>query len=116
MYNRFSIGAGYGYNLVLGQAHWLLHASLIPMWTFYDSTRIRTDGASTRYSRPAGRIGVTGTARAGIYYRWTSRWSVGLSGIVNQMSSSSSFRIKPEGYTRFAAQDWQARLSVGFRF
>lgn len=116
MYNRFSIGAGYGYNLVLGQANWLLHASLIPMWTFYDSTRIRTDGASTRYSRPAGRIGVTGTARAGIYYRWASRWSVGLSGIVNQMSSSSSFRIKPEGYTRFAAQDWQARLSVGFRF
>lgn len=37
LYLRYSIGAGYGYNLVLGQEHWLLHASVIPMWTFYDT-------------------------------------------------------------------------------
>ncbi|MBR1538319.1 MAG: DUF4421 family protein [Bacteroidales bacterium] len=116
MYNRFSIGAGYGYNLVLGHEHWLLHASVIPMWTFFDSTRIRVQGQSTKYIRPMGRISITGTARAGIYYRWGTRWSVGLSGVVNQMSSSTSLRSGKAGYQRFAAQDWQARFSVGFRF
>lgn len=116
MYNRFSIGAGYGYNLVLGRQHWLLHASLIPMWTFFDSTRLRVEGNTTRFIRPAGRIGLTGTARAGIYYRWGTRWSIGLSGVINQMSSSTSFRSDKDGYQLFAAQDWQARLSLGFRF
>lgn len=116
MYNRFSIGAGYGYNLVLGRQRWLLHASLIPMWTFFDSTRLRVEGNTTRFSRPAGRIGLTGTARAGLYYRWGTRWSIGLSGVINQMSSSTSFRSDKDGYQLFAAQDWQARLSLGFRF
>lgn len=115
-YNRFSIGAGYGYNLVLGQEHWLLHASLIPMWTFYDATTRREKGISTKYIRPMGRISAMGTARIGVYYRWGTRWSAGLSGIVNQMMSSSSIRRGQEGYQRFGAQDWQARFSVGFRF
>ncbi|MBQ6958802.1 MAG: DUF4421 family protein [Bacteroidales bacterium] len=116
MYNRYSLGVGYGYNLVAGDAHWLFHASLIPMWTFYDSTHLRQEGETVKYRRPIGRYGITGTARAGIYYRWGTRWSVGLSSIVNQMSSSTSLRTQTEGYYHFEAQDWQARLSVGFRF
>ena len=116
MYNRFSLGAGYGYNWILGQEHWLLHASIIPMWTFYDVTTRRVEGVSTTYKRPMGRIAATGTARAGLYYRWGTRWSVGLSGIINQMSSSTSIRRGQEGYQRLEAQDWQAMLSLGFRF
>ena len=116
MHNRFSVGAGYGYNLVLGQEHWLLHASVIPMWTFYDVTNRRIQGVSTKYKHAMGRIAATGTARAGIYYRWGTRWSVGLSSIVNQMASSTSFRRGKDGYKRLGAQDWQARLSLGFRF
>lgn len=115
-YNRFSIGAGYGYNLVLGQAHWLLHASVIPMWTFYDATTRRVDGISTRITHPMGKFAFTGTARAGIYYRWGTRWSVGMSGVVNQMASSSSLRPGTQGYQRFGAQDWQMRLSFIVRF
>ena len=116
MHNRFSVGAGYGYNLVLGQEHWLLHASLIPMWTFYDTTTRRVQGVSTKYKHAMGRIAATGTARAGIYYRWGTRWSVGLSSIVDQMASRTSFRRGQDGYKRLGAQDWQARLSLGFRF
>lgn len=115
-YNRYSVGAGYGYNLVMGQERWLLHASVIPMWTFYDATTRRVGGVSTKYKRPMGRFAATGTARAGIYYRWGTRWSLGLNGIVNQMASSSSLRRDQEGYQHFGAQDWQARLSLGFRF
>ena len=116
LYMRFSIGAGYGYNLVLGQEHWLLHASVIPMWTFYDSTTRRIEGVATTYKRPMGRIAATGTGRLGIYYRWGTRWSLGLSGVINQMASSTTLRRNQEGYQRFGAQDWQARLSVGYRF
>lgn len=116
MYNRFSVGAGYGYNWVLGQEHLLLHASVIPMWSFYDVTTRRVKGVSTSYRRPMGRIAASGTARAGIDYRWGDRWSLGLTGIVNQMASSTSFRRGQEGYQRLAAQEWQAMLSLGIRF
>ena len=116
LYLRYSIGAGYGYNLVLGQEHWLLHASVIPMWTFYDTTIRRVNGVAKYYHRPLGPFSITGTARAGIYYRWGTRWTIGLNGVVNQMASSTSLRRSQEGYQRFDAQDWQARLSVGYRF
>ena len=116
LYDRISIGAGYGYNLVLGQARWLLHTSFIPMWTFYESSLQSQDGISTRTRYPMGHIAFMGTGRAGIYYRWGSRWSVGLSGVLNQMVSKNYVNPTAEDYQRFGSQDWQARLSVGFRF
>ena len=115
-YNRFSFGAGYGYNLVFGHEQWLVHASVIPMWSFYDVTKRRVEGQATKYPRPMGRIAITGTVRGGIYYRWGTRWSVGLSSVVNQMSSRNNFHPGHKDYLRFGAQDWQARFSVGFRF
>lgn len=115
-YHRFSLGAGYGYNLVLGQEHWLLHASAVPMWTFFDSTTYRTLEEKIRTKHPMGRLAFTGTARAGIYYRWGTRWTIGLSGMVNQMVSfNKSKRSDPE-YHRFGAQEWQSRLALCYRF
>ena len=116
IYQRFSIGAGYGYNLVLGQEHWLLHASVVPMWTFYDFSTYRTLEEKTRSKYPLGVLAFTGTVRAGVYYRWGDRWSLGLSGVVNQMSSrNKSHRSDPE-FQRFGAQEWQSRLSLCYRF
>lgn len=116
LYDRISIGAGYGYNLVLGQSHWMLHASFIPMCTFYESTLQSQKGVTTRTRYPMGHIAFMGTGRTGIYYRWGTRWSVGASGIINQMVSKNYVNPNAEGYQRFGSQDWQARLSVGFRF
>jgi len=116
LYSRISIGAGYGYNLVFGQKHWLLHASVIPMWTFFETHIHRNGSDRTRYNHPIGKFTFCGTARAGISYHWGSRWSVGFSGSAYQMSSANRFRHKADDYRTFRAQDWQMRLSLGFRF
>ena len=115
-YQRFSIGAGYGYNLVLGQQHWLLHASLIPMWTFYEMLGWRKDGKRERVNYPYGKIAYAGSAHVGVYYRWGTRWSLGFSSVVNQMASSPHFSSKASGFQRFGGQEWQAILSLGCRF
>jgi len=115
-YQRFSIGAGYGYNVVLGHQHWLLHASIIPMWTVYDMQGLRHEEDKTRTSYPYGKVSFTGTARSGVYYRWGTRWSVGCSGIVNQLASSNHFSKKASDFSRFSAQEWQIYFSVCFRF
>lgn len=115
-YHRFSVGAGYGYNLVLDQSHWLLHASVVPMWTFYDTTAYRIMDSKTRSGHPMGKITFTGTARAGVYYRWGDRWSLGLSGVVNQMASRNKIHRSDPEFQRFGAQEWQARLSLSYRF
>lgn len=115
-YQRFSIGAGYGYNLVLGQQHWLLHASLIPMWTFYEMLGWRKDGKRERVNYPYGKIAYAGSAHVGVYYRWGTRWSLGFSSVVNQMASSAHFSSKASGFQRFGGQEWQAILSLGCRF
>lgn len=115
-YQRFSVGAGYGYNFVFGQKHWLIHASLVPMWTVYEMHGWHKDGVRERVSYPYGHIAYSGSARVGVYYRWGTRWSIGLSSVVNQMASSNHFFSKTPGFQRFAGQEWQATLSFGFRF
>ena len=116
--DRISIGTGYGYNLVLGRQHWLLHASLVPMWTVYDATVLRKDWEKTRVARYF-RLGFTTTARTGVYYRWGDRWSIGCSGVINQMSSHRR-NVGVDGTTyprlRFGSQHWQTNLSLGYRF
>ena len=115
-YNRVSVGAGYGYNWVLGNQHWLLHGSLVPMWTVYEATTIRENGTKTHTLYPSGWIAFSATGRAGIYYRWTDRWSVGLSGVINQMASRNRLDRQAADFHLFAAHDWQIRFSLGFRF
>lgn len=115
-YQRFSIGAGYGYNLVLGDQHWLLHASIVPMWTFYDMQSVYSEGESHRTNYPFGKIAFSGTARAGAYFRWNERWSIGLSGVVNQSVAFNHFSKKKADFRRVGAQEWQAVLSLSYRF
>ena len=115
-YQRFSVGCGYGYNLVLGQQHWLLHASLVPMWTVYEMQGWRKDGVRERENYPYGKIAYTGTARLGVYYRWGTRWSLGFSDVVNQMASMNRFSAQAPDRQRFGAQEWQMKLSLGYRF
>ena len=116
LYNRVSVGGGYGYNLVLGRQHWLLHGSLVPMWTVYESMLTFKDGERTYSPYPNGYIAMSATARAGVYFRWTDRWSLGLSGVINQMVSRTHFSSKAENFRGFMGQDWQVRLSLSFRF
>ena len=116
LYNRVSVGGGYGYNLVLGHQHWLLHGSLVPMWTVYESKLTFLDGERKYYPYPNGYIAMSVTARAGVYFRWADRWSLGLSGVINQMVSRNHFSSKSENFRGFMGQDWQVRLSLAYRF
>ncbi len=116
LYSRVSVGGGYGYNWVLGRQHWLLHGSLVPMWTVYESTLVLQDGERNYYPYPNGYIALSATARAGVYFRWAERWSLGLSGVINQMVSRNHFNSKAEDFSGFSGKDWQVRLSLAFRF
>ena len=115
-YQRFSLGAGYGYNLVFGQKHWLLHLSLIPMWTFYEMQGWWESGKRETDSYPFGYITYTGTARTAVCFLWGKRWSLGLDGMINQGSSANRFSSKAPDYRRFGAQDWKIDLSLVCRF
>ncbi len=115
-YQRFSLGAGYGLNLVFGQQHWLYHISVIPMWSVYEMQGWRENGQRERTSYPYGFLSFAGTGRTGLYYRWGSRWSIGLNGIFNSMTSVSRFSRKADDYYHFGGYDWQADLSLAFRF
>lgn len=115
-YQRFSLGAGYGYNLVFGQRKWMYHISLIPMWSVYEMQGWRSYDERQKKSYPYGYIAFAGTARTGIYYRWGERWSLGLGGIINQMATVNKFSPKNPEYKRFGAQEWEIDLAVLCRF
>lgn len=116
LYNRVSVGAGYGYNWVFGSRHWLVHGSLVPMWTVYEATTDWEKGERTHHPYPYGWVTFCATGRASIAYRWSDRWSLGLNGIINQMVSRSHLNNGNNDFRRFGAQDWQIRLSLAFRF
>lgn len=114
LYNRVSIGAGYGYNWVLGNRHWLIHGSLVPMWTVYEATTDWEKGKRSHHPYPYGWVTFCATGRAAVSYQWGERWSLGLNGVINQMVSRNT--KKGNDFHRFGAQDWQIRLSLSFRF
>ena len=116
LYNRVSIGAGYGYNWVFGNQHWLMHGSLVPMWTVYEATTDWEKGKRSHHPYPYGWVTFCATARAAITYRWGERWSLGLNGVINQMVSRNHLNDKTADFRRFGAQDWQFSLSLAFRF
>ena len=76
----------------------------------------RQEGIRERQRYPYGMICYTGIARAGVYYRWGDRWSLGFSGVGNHMSSSNHFSRKQPGYLSFSGQEWQMTLSLSCRF
>ena len=115
-YQRFSIGAGYGYNWVLGRQHWLFHLSLVPSWTVYEMRALRWESDRELKNYPYGYITCMGTARAGIHFLWAKRWSLGLSGVTNQMLSANRFSSKKPDFQYFWGQEWQANLTLTFRF
>ncbi|MCR5709266.1 MAG: DUF4421 domain-containing protein [Bacteroidales bacterium] len=116
--NRFSIGAGYGYNLVFGHQRWLVHASAVPMWTVHEMNSYRQFDQMSRDHYPFGWISFAGTVRAAVSYRWGTRWSVGVSGTTDQMISHNSRRKLGSGdvYTRFGSSEWQVTASLLYRF
>lgn len=115
-FQRFLLGVGYGYNLVLGQQHWLVHASVLPMWSVYEMQGWRQGTERERKNYPYGHIAFMGTARASVSYRWGTRWSLGLNGQINEMGSMTHFSHQSPADPRFRSREWEVKLMLAFRF
>ena len=113
---RFLLGVGYGYNLVVGQQHWLIHASVLPMWSVYEMQSWRQGTEHERKNYPYGHIAFMGTARASVSYRWETRWSLGLNGQINEIGSMTHLSRQTPADPRFRSREWEVKLTLTFRF
>lgn len=108
--NSFSIGAGYGYNLVYGK-HWLFHATAQPSVMIWQNYKLHTDdekGNEEVNKMDAGRINFFIVGRLGAIYSW-DKYFIGLTSVVQHSKSGKD--------SDFALRDTQiqARAFFGWR-
>lgn len=107
----FSIGIGYGYNLVM-PPHWLIHLTLQPsimLWKNY--TLHLTDhnlGNSYTDKMPSGSINIHLTGRAGATYSW-DKYFIGATGVFHTIKTGKQTDIS------ITDTKWKARAFFGIR-
>ncbi len=106
----FSIGGGYGYNLVAGK-HWLIHATAQPSIMVWQNYKLHTtdgEGKDEVNKMDSGRINFFIVGRLGAIYSW-DRYFIGLTSVVQHSKSGKD--------SDFALRDtqWQARAFFGWR-
>ncbi len=106
----FSIGGGYGYNLVAGK-HWLIHATAQPSIMVWQNYKLHTtdgEGKDEVNKMDGGRINFFIVGRLGAIYSW-DRYFIGLTSVVQHSKSGKD--------SDFALRDtqWQARAFFGWR-
>ena len=106
----FSIGGGYGYNLVAGK-HWLIHATAQPslmVWQNYKLHTTDSEGNVETNKMDNGRLNFFIVGRLGAIYSW-DRYFIGLTSVVQHSKSGKD--------SDFALRDtqWQARAFFGWR-
>lgn len=108
--NAFSLGAGYGYNLVAGK-HWLLHATVQPsfmVWNNYKLHTTNSEGKEEVNKMATDRINFFVVGRIGAIYSW-NKYFLGLTSVVQHSKCGKD--------NDFAMRDtqWQARAFFGWR-
>lgn len=100
------IGAGYGYNFMMGR-HWLLHLSVLPTVSIVNTARADLNGQhrSMPYYFPS----IITVERAALVYSWRNRF-VSLDGVYTFSSMGSHRSMQVD------RGKWRARCSYGFRF
>ena len=106
----FSIGGGYGYNLVAGK-HWLIHATAQPslmVWQNYKLHTTDSEGNVETNKMDNGRLNFFIVGRLGAIYSW-DHYFIGLTSVVQHSKSGKD--------SDFALRDtqWQARAFFGWR-
>ncbi len=103
---EFAVGAGYGYNLVLGK-RWLFHLSALPTFTVFAHSKMEETGEvqRMRYKFPSIII----TERGAIVYTWRNKFW-GLSTVYNFSLHGD------ERYLQIRRNKWMLRTTFGFRF
>lgn len=104
---NFSIGGGYGYNLVT-RHHWMFHLSVLPTLVVVNKNNYKAEDGDKTFS-PFKFPDFILTERAAIVHDFSQHWFMSATGVLN-----NSIFGKPDkffmGFNR-----WRARLAVGYR-
>jgi len=107
--NSFSLGAGYGYNLVAGK-HWLFHATLQPSVMIWRNYNLHTtdDNGTEETNKMEGNLNIFLVGRAGVIYSW-DRYFIGATSVVqhSKTGKDSDFSLRDT--------QWQVRAFFGWR-
>lgn len=103
---ELGIGAGYGYNLVIGK-HWLFHLSSLPTFDVLVNSHITADNEKVTMSYKFPSVIVTG--RGAIVYSWHNKFA-GLTMVYTHSAVGDKDKLHLE------REKWRARLYFGFRF
>lgn len=103
---EFAIGAGYGYNLVLGK-QWLFHLSALPTFTVFAHSKMEETGDVQRMKYKFPSVIITG--RSAAVYTWRNKFW-GLNAVFNFSSHGD------EQYLKIRRVKWMLRTTFGFRF
>ena len=103
---EFAVGAGYGYNLVLGK-RWLFHLSALPTFTVFAHSKMEEAGDVQRMKYKFPSVIITG--RSAAVYTWRNKFW-GLNAVLNFSSHGD------EQYLKIRRVKWMLRTTFGFRF
>lgn len=108
--NSFSLGAGYGYNLVAGK-NWLIHATAQPsimVWQNYKLHTTNSNGQEEVNKMDKDHINFFVVGRLGAIYSW-NKYFLGVTSVIQHSKSGKD--------SDFSLRDtqWQARAFFGWR-
>ena len=107
--NSFSIGAGYGYNLVVGK-HWLFHLTAQPSIMLWHNYKMRyTEGGKEETKKMPSGLNVFAVGRLGAIYSW-DKYFIGTTAVVQTSKAGKDSEFSLE------STNWQGRVFFGLKF
>lgn len=103
---ELGIGAGYGYNLVLGR-HWLFHLSALPTFAVLVKSKVTSDTYEVSYGYKFPSVIITG--RGAAVYSWKNKFA-GLTMVYNASTTGTRSILYLD------REKGRIRLFYGFRF
>jgi len=103
---KLSFGGGYAYNYVFGQEHCLLHASVVPLFNFFNINSVYTpEGKSSAFET----LSVNGNFHLSFVYN-VSRYVMGVSGVyyLSWQNMNNDLAL--------VDLNWSSRVFIGVRF
>lgn len=104
---NFSIGGGYGYNLVT-RHHWMLHLSALPTLVVVNRNNYKAEDGDKTFS-PFKFPDFILTERAAIVHDFSRQWFASVTGVLN-----NSIFGKPDKFF-MGFNKWRVRVAVGYR-
>jgi hypothetical protein len=104
-FGHLGVGAGYGYNLVLGKK-WLLHISALPTIVVYNRNKLTMNGVEKEANHM--RFHMIFNERAAVIYNFSPRYFAGATLVMNNS-------VFDNGSVVINQNKWRARALIGVR-